>query len=154
MASACFTGRFPTDWGRFLITCENSNERLNRYNFVLREWHRAAASDALATFVSVTPRTFARQFDAYFRTTPGRWVQSLRIEAVCMHLVTGQLPLKAIAKIKGFRDEHSLRRAFHQQLLMTPKEYRRRFGASRWNGWRPVSVPSNGSLGERDLVLA
>lgn len=85
--------------------------------------------NTLAKVVAMTPRTFARQFELHFRTTPARWVQSLRIEAARQHLETRELPVKGIARITGFRDEQALRRAFLQQLTMTPKEYRERFGA-------------------------
>lgn len=91
----------------------------------------------LASAVAMTPRTFARQFELHFRTTPARWVQSLRVEAACVHLTTEELPIKAIAKLTGFRDEKSLRRAFAEQAVMGPKEYRQRFGLSRIGGLQP-----------------
>jgi transcriptional regulator GlxA family with amidase domain len=81
----------------------------------------------LAKAVAMSPRTFARQFELHFRTTPARWVQSLRVEEARAHLEACELPLKAIASITGFRDEQALRRAFWQQLSMTPKEYRERY---------------------------
>ncbi|WP_263377388.1 GlxA family transcriptional regulator [Granulicella paludicola] len=84
----------------------------------------------LAKVVSMTPRTFARQFELHFRTTPARWVQSVRVEAARQHLETGEIALKSIARLTGFRDEQALRRAFLQQLSLTPKEYRERFSAS------------------------
>jgi transcriptional regulator GlxA family with amidase domain len=83
--------------------------------------------NALAKAVAMTPRTFARQFEIHFRTTPARWIQSLRVEAARQHLEAREIPMKGIARITGFRDEQSLRRAFLQQLSMTPKEYRERF---------------------------
>jgi transcriptional regulator GlxA family with amidase domain len=83
--------------------------------------------NALAKAVAMTPRTFARQFDQHFRTTPARWIQGLRVEAARQHLEAREIPLKGIARITGFRDEQSLRRAFMHQLSMTPKEYRERF---------------------------
>jgi transcriptional regulator GlxA family with amidase domain len=84
---------------------------------------------ALAKVVAMTPRTFARQFELHFRTTPARWVQSLRVEAARQHLEARELPLKGIVRITGFRDEQALRRAFLQQHSMTPKDYRDRFSA-------------------------
>lgn len=86
---------------------------------------------ALAQAISMTPRTFARQFEQHFQTTPARWIQSLRVEAACAYLGGQELPVKIIASLTGFRDEKSLRRAFLQQLSMTPKEYRERFGLLR-----------------------
>lgn len=84
--------------------------------------------NVLARVVAMTPRTFARQFELHFRSTPARWVQSLRVESARQYLEAGELPLKGIARATGFRDEQALRRAFLQQMAMTPKEYRERFG--------------------------
>jgi transcriptional regulator GlxA family with amidase domain len=84
----------------------------------------------LATVVSMTPRTFARQFELTFRMTPARWIQSLRVEAARQHIEERDLPFKGIARLVGFREEQSLRRAFIQQFAMTPKEYRERFGTT------------------------
>ena len=99
----------------------------------------------LAKVVAMTPRTFARQFELHFRTTPARWVQSLRVEAACVHLTTEELPIKSIANLTGFRDEKSLRRAFAEQVVMTPKEYRQRFGLSRVGG---IQVPFSSTISE------
>jgi transcriptional regulator GlxA family with amidase domain len=87
--------------------------------------------NTLARAVSMTPRTFARQFELHFKTTPARWVQSLRVEAACSLLAADDMPMKAIAKLTGLRDEQSLRRVFLQQLKITPKEYREKFGLLR-----------------------
>lgn len=82
----------------------------------------------LAAFAAMSPRTFARQFEANFNTTPARWVRSLRVEAARQHLESRNLSLKEIARVTGFRGEQALRRAFEDQLKMNPKEYRERFG--------------------------
>src|SRR5882762_1247838 len=84
--------------------------------------------NTLAAFVAMSPRTFARQFEGNFGTTPARWVRSLRVEAARQHLESRSLSLKEIARVTGFRDEQALRRAFIQQMKMIPKEYRERFG--------------------------
>jgi transcriptional regulator GlxA family with amidase domain len=82
----------------------------------------------LAKVVAMSPRTFARQFQSQFGTTPAKWVQSLRVEAARQHLEADGMPLKRIARLTGFRDEQALRRAFLQQMSVTPTEYRERFG--------------------------
>jgi transcriptional regulator GlxA family with amidase domain len=82
---------------------------------------------SLAEATGLTPRTFARQFELHFQTTPARWVQELRVEAAKLHLLCPVTPIKAIPSVTGFRDEQSLRRAFVQQMSMTPKEYRERY---------------------------
>jgi len=87
--------------------------------------------ETLARAVRMSPRTFARQFQAQFGSTPARWVQSLRIEAAMQHLENHDMPLRKIAQITGFRDEQALRRAFIQQTAVAPREYRERFGETQ-----------------------
>jgi transcriptional regulator GlxA family with amidase domain len=82
----------------------------------------------LAKAAAMSPRTFMRQFKAQFDTTPARWVQSLRIEAAMQHLEDRNMSLSKVARNAGFRDEQALRRAFLQQIGLTPKQYRERFG--------------------------
>jgi transcriptional regulator GlxA family with amidase domain len=84
--------------------------------------------NTLSKVVAMSPRTFARQFQSQFDTTPAKWIQSLRVEAVRQHLEIVNMPLKRIASVTGFRDEQSLRRAFIQHMAVTPKQYRERFG--------------------------
>src|ERR1700723_3534424 len=80
----------------------------------------------LAKVVAMSPRTFARQFQSQFGTTPAKWIQSLRVEAARQHLEADGMPLKRIARLTGFRDEQALRRAFLHQMSVTPTEYRGR----------------------------
>lgn len=82
----------------------------------------------LADAAAMSSRTFMRQFKAQFDTTPARWVQSLRVEAAMQQLEDRNTSLSKIARDTGFRDEQGLRRAFLQQIGVTPKEYRERFG--------------------------
>jgi transcriptional regulator GlxA family with amidase domain len=96
-------------------------------------WVRAHLSrtldvEDLARVAAMSPRTFIRQFKAQFNTTPARWVQSLRVEAAMRHLEDRSTSLSKIARLTGLRDEQALRRAFIQQIGVTPKEYRERFG--------------------------
>jgi transcriptional regulator GlxA family with amidase domain len=96
-------------------------------------WVRAHLSrkldvEDLASAAAMSPRTFIPQFKAQFNTTPARWVQSLRVEAAMRHLEDRSTSLSKVARISGLRDEQALRRAFIQQIGVTPKEYRERFG--------------------------
>jgi transcriptional regulator GlxA family with amidase domain len=81
----------------------------------------------LANAAAMSPRTFIRQFKAQFNTTPARWVQSLRVEAAMQQLENRNTSLSKIARDTGFLDEQGLRRAFLQQIGVTPKEYREEF---------------------------
>ncbi len=99
----------------------------------LSVWVRAHLSrkldvEQLADAAAMSPRTFMCQFKAQFNTAPARWVQSLRVEVAMQHLEDRNTSLSKIARITGFRDEQTLRRAFLQQVGVTPKQYRERFG--------------------------
>jgi transcriptional regulator GlxA family with amidase domain len=84
--------------------------------------------EQLADAAAMSPRPFVRQFKDQFNTTPARWVQSLRVEVAMQHLEDPNTSISKVARITGFRDEQALRRAFLQQITMTPKQYRERFG--------------------------
>ncbi len=99
----------------------------------LPAWARAHLNrkldvESLADAAAMSPRTFVRQFKTQFGTTPARWVQSLRVEAAMQQLEEPNASLSMIARVTGFRDEQALRRAFLQQIEVTPKQYRERFG--------------------------
>ena len=107
----------------------------------LPAWARSSLTrkldvSTLAKVVAMSPRTFARQFQSQFGTTPAKWVQSLRVEAARQHLEGDHMPLKRIAHLTGFRDEQALRRAFIQQMSVTPKQYRERFGVGQSDNGR------------------
>jgi len=52
------------------------------------------------------------------------------VESARQHLESRNLSPKEIARVSGFRDEQALRRAFVEQIKMSPKEYRERFGVT------------------------
>jgi transcriptional regulator GlxA family with amidase domain len=61
--------------------------------------------ESLARFVGMSPRTFARNFARWHEGTPARFVEALRIEAVCRHLEEGDKDIKRIAELCGFGDQ-------------------------------------------------
>lgn len=85
--------------------------------------------EALAERVGMTPRTFARTFHGKVGQTPGKLIETLRVEAARRLLEQGGVAVKAVARTAGFGDEQKLRRAFQRQLGVGPAEYRARFGA-------------------------
>jgi len=108
--------------------------------------------NVLAKAVAMTPRTFARQFESHFKATPARWVQALRVEAACERLVAEDLPLKVVARLTGFRDEKSLRRALSQHLAMSPKIYRTRFGMRRGDAQTDLAPAAHVSPGPHRML--
>lgn len=89
----------------------------------------AAASDldAVARRAGVSVRHLTRLFRAQTGMTPGRYVESVRLEAARVLLEGGTSPVESVARSAGFGSSESMRRAFQQTLGVSPTEYRARF---------------------------
>lgn len=84
---------------------------------------------ALAERAFMSPRHFARVFSREVGTTPGRYVESLRLERVRMLLGTTNLQLEEIARRCGYGTVETLRRSFGRHEHLTPSQYRERHAA-------------------------
>ncbi|MEV6688726.1 GlxA family transcriptional regulator [Streptomyces sp. NPDC051130] len=84
--------------------------------------------EALAARAALSPRHFARAFQAETGVTPGRYVERVRVEHARRLLEEGGEGVAQIARASGYRTPEALRRAFLRTLGQPPSEYRRRFG--------------------------
>jgi transcriptional regulator GlxA family with amidase domain len=80
----------------------------------------------LAASAAVSPRHLTRLFQSEFQTTPGRWVERVRLDRAQQLLLDGHSITKA-ARLSGLGSDETLRRAFARHLSITPTEYLRRF---------------------------
>jgi transcriptional regulator GlxA family with amidase domain len=90
--------------------------------------------DAMAQRARMSPRHFARSFQRQVGTTPGRYLQQLRLEAARRRLEESDASAQRIALACGFGTTETMRRVFIAALGMPPAEYRRRF--------RTAQIPS------------
>lgn len=86
---------------------------------------------ALAERAFMSPRNFARVFASQTGQTPGRYVESLRLERARMLLQSGDRTVEGVAQACGYRTVETLRRSFSRRLGVSPGEYRKRFKALR-----------------------
>jgi transcriptional regulator GlxA family with amidase domain len=93
---------------------------------------------ALADRAAVSERTLERRYIAKLGQTPLKALEMMRLETARLSLEDTSLSLKQIARRTGFGDEQRLRRAFHRQFGVAPREYRERFLAS--GDRQPTSV--------------
>jgi transcriptional regulator GlxA family with amidase domain len=82
---------------------------------------------ALAQRAFMSPRNFARVFAGQTGQTPGRYVESLRIERARALLQRGERSVEGVAQHCGFGTVETLRRSFSRRLGVSPGEYRERF---------------------------
>ena len=86
--------------------------------------HRLSSLGRRAGF---SERHLTRLFSRELGTSPGRYVEQVRIEAARALLETSDAPLGAIARDAGLGTAETLRRAFQRTVGVTPDAYRRHF---------------------------
>ncbi|MFB7551193.1 GlxA family transcriptional regulator [Streptomyces sp. NPDC056154] len=85
--------------------------------------------EALAARARLSPRHFARAFQAETGLTPGRYVDRVRIEHARRLLEDTTDGVTGISRACGYGTPEAMRRAFIKTLGTAPAEYRRRFRA-------------------------
>ena len=92
----------------------------------------------LALHAAMSRRNFTRVFTAELGTSPGHYIERLRIEAARQLLEDSRKNLEEIASASGFSSAELMRRAFLRLIGITPSEYRERFRSA---GKSPVRSP-------------
>ena len=93
-------------------------------NSKIRKASNINAADA-ANFVNMSERNFQRQFKRETGETPHRFLQKIRLEAVCQHLRDTDLPIDKIARRCGFFSGEHVSKLFRKHLNTSPCEYRK-----------------------------
>ncbi|GAA1960809.1 GlxA family transcriptional regulator [Kitasatospora viridis] len=88
---------------------------------------------AMAARAAVSPRHLTRLFHAELGTTPGRWLERVRLDRAQQLLLDGHAVTSA-TRASGLGSDESLRRAFARHLGTTPSRYRARFGTTGRDG--------------------
>ncbi|MGY4959345.1 GlxA family transcriptional regulator [Streptomyces sp. 900105245] len=83
--------------------------------------------DSLAARARLSPRHFARAFRDETGTTPGRYVDRVRLEHARRLLEDSTDGIEEISRASGYGTPEAMRRAFVRTLGTPPAEYRRRF---------------------------
>lgn len=93
-------------------------------------------------------RTFKRRFVQATGMPPLDYVHTLRLEEAKQMLESGDASIEAIAFEVGYRDASFFTRLFRRKVMMSPAQYRRRFGGLRRRlrdaGGAVAPVPNRG----------
>lgn len=95
--------------------------------WILNNLKEDLSVERLAEHVAMSPRNFARVFVRELNITPAKYIDRLRVDRACQHLVETQLSLDEIAERCGIRNADNLRRLFIKVLETTPTQYRKSF---------------------------
>lgn len=79
----------------------------------------------LALRARLSPRHFARLFQAEVGATPASWVETMRVAAARALLEAGRHTPKQVAALCGFANADTLRRSFVKYVGVSPAVYRR-----------------------------
>jgi transcriptional regulator GlxA family with amidase domain len=104
--------------------------------WILSHLNENLSVEALATEACLCPRHFARRFKVEFGTTPGDFVERLRLDEARRRLSIVNSSVKSVGTSVGFKSADAFRRAFERRLGVNPSEYRERF-ATDVNGALP-----------------
>ncbi|MER6995516.1 GlxA family transcriptional regulator [Streptomyces sp. NPDC000410] len=83
--------------------------------------------ESLASHARLSPRQFARAFRSETGTTPGKYVDRVRLEHARRLLEDTGDGVEEISRACGYGTPEAMRRAFVKALGTAPAEYRRRF---------------------------
>ncbi|MGW0738056.1 GlxA family transcriptional regulator [Streptomyces sp. NPDC002851] len=85
--------------------------------------------ESLAARARLSPRHFARAFQAETGMTPGRYVERVRLEHARRLLEDTAHGVEEVSRASGYGTPEAMRRVFLKTLGASPAEYRRRFRA-------------------------
>jgi transcriptional regulator GlxA family with amidase domain len=86
---------------------------------------------SLARSAFMSERTFQRKFQAQYGMSAQRFILRARVNKARAQLEVTGSPIAAVARHCGFSSADSMRRAFVQELGVTPSAYRQRFGSAK-----------------------
>jgi transcriptional regulator GlxA family with amidase domain len=92
--------------------------------------HEAPVAQMVA-ISGLAERTFTRRFAQATGMRPLDYVQHLRLEEAKQMLESGTASIESIAYEVGYRDASFFNRLFRRKVMMSPTQYRRRFGGLR-----------------------
>ncbi|MDF2178624.1 GlxA family transcriptional regulator [Aliiglaciecola sp. CAU 1673] len=95
--------------------------------YIMQHLQQPLSIDALAEQAGMSQRNFCRRFKQQTGQSPGRYVESLRLDYARQLLADKDWQLGQIAQACGYQSADVFRRAFERRFGVLPGEYRARF---------------------------
>lgn len=108
-------------------SCDPADDLAPVLEWALAHLREPLTVDLLAARALMSPRTFARRFQAAVGTTPLQWVLRQRVHRAQELLETTDLPLDRIAEESGLGTAANLRLHLRRVAQTSPSAYRRTF---------------------------
>ncbi len=95
--------------------------------WLLENIHKSITLVDIAKHFGLSLRQFNRVFKATFKTTPAKYLESLRLDQARILISNKQFTIEQISQKVGFKSADSFRRAFERKFSITPSLYRQQF---------------------------
>ena len=89
-----------------------------------RHYGQSLTMKDFSTMANLSPRTIERHFDQIFKTSPLRYLNTVRLRAARHLLLTTEDNMGEIADSCGFCDQSHMTALFTQNFGTTPRRYR------------------------------
>lgn len=99
----------------------------NLHNWLLEHLDQPLDVEDMAAQVGMSPRNFSRVFSKLTGITPGKYLESMRLECARELLESGKSAISRVAELSGFGREERMRRTFLRELGVTPGLYQSHF---------------------------
>lgn len=80
--------------------------------------------DEFAKIADRSIASFKREFQEYYKTSPGKWLKQKRLEHAANLLVSSSKPVSEVAYDSGFENLSHFSRVFKEKYACTPIQYR------------------------------
>jgi len=101
------------------------------HDWLLENIEKPLSVEDMADRTRMSLRNFFRVFTTQTGITPGKYLETLRVDRARELLESGEDVLPNVAQICGFGREDRLRRAFVNRFHITPAQYRIHFGKKK-----------------------
>ncbi len=112
------------------VVSSQRNNRLSKiHNFLAVNFHKKIRLQTLADMVHMTPQAFCSYFKRKTAKTVFTYIHDLRIGYSCRLLIETEMTIDQLAQQSGFNSTTFYNRKFKEKMMLTPKEYRKKYNA-------------------------
>jgi transcriptional regulator GlxA family with amidase domain len=123
--------RRPGGQAQFSVTLQSQRAESSSLNelclWIGEHLHMELTTELLANRLSTSVRTLIRMFQRELNTTPAKYVEDIRLEAIRRALELGGRSPEEIARQCGYHSVDVLRKAFTRRFGVSLKDYARHF---------------------------
>ncbi|NVK52860.1 MAG: helix-turn-helix transcriptional regulator [Flavobacteriaceae bacterium] len=108
----------------FFLSLEQIN-KTDLNTIMLKSFHSDLSMEEFARLSGRSLSTFKRDFKAYFKQTPGKWLNNKRLEYAKSLLNNPELNINDICWESGFKNVSHFNRSFKEKYKLPPNQYRK-----------------------------